>query len=519
MKVKTGFDEFREILEKYFLSDNNKSSNVMALFNLFYKPILSPTANDTAKSILIKLSQADGRIVITFEILRIIYQYLNTDNCREKAIALKLAIRNIQQNDDNSDLNWKDVLFGANYYKLLSAKYSSLEVDFRLGTNMTESGSRLQIVNSNSDNMSLVMGTTFCTNSKAALERNKQSDDFVTTHLLDSCYSARISRNDFEQIMIAVADGLGGHTGDISEDIRISKTSYFACKHAIRLCSLYHNPDQLKKQIPQIIAAIVCELKLKNPKYTDSTSLTCTVIYKYAEFSRIIGFNIGDSMLATWHPESKKLKTLLPGRHLTQMMGQGPAYLPANFTIDLDVDIIDEEVLPNTLVIAFTDGLTDVFNTFTTEERKDDRKYKLFHLEENDISTILSKVGIFCSSQDYARTLSKEILNRGESKRIQLAEDVREVNTKINDLKFDTSIISSITEEKSTLTESFDVLHQSWKDKIICDVEYNNQKEALMIRKKALQEKEQAYLNYQNELQAKSEIKWGDDLAIMMFKC
>ena len=334
---------------------------------------------------------------------------------------------------------------------------------------------------------------------------------------MDSCLCAYHHENGkLKRIYMAMADGLGGHLGDKEEDRRISKASYFGCKHAIRLCSMHDDPDTLKKELPGIIEKVGNEVFCKNNNSHESTTLTCATVFKQGNQSRVIGVNIGDSMLAAWNPKTQELITLLPARHSVTQIGEGPAPLPASYNINTDIDLVDYTLSSDCVLIPFTDGMTGPFNTIIKEEIRDNKKYKVFNLDPEWVKALLGQLGSNPSAQAIVQTLMTAVMQQAEQDRTNLNNnhdtaltDVQRVKDEQEDSR------KRIDEAKKDLNGLFESLYAQQERKDITADDYNLKRAPLNERRKTL-DKETAELNeklasHEQHLQ----ITYGDDIGVM----
>lgn len=252
--------------------------------------------------------------------------------------ALKVALKAIQ-------VNWKDQLLEAHYKDPLSLHFPSFKYDNALTAPITRKDRWQEILG---EPFSIIYGSTFSTNRKELHLKEGH-------HLLDAAFAAVCldKKGAFAGYAFSVADGAGGHFGDATQDENIANGAKAGCKSCVRLFSAYTDPDALFKELEKVVEAIGNEIKRKG-KGESCTLLGCRAFPVEKGF-RLIGFNVGDGLLAAYDPVENALKTLISA-HVTE---KGTALLPGNYK-PFELYLIDLLLPENSLLFLMTDGVHDM---------------------------------------------------------------------------------------------------------------------------------------------------------------
>ncbi len=459
-----------------------------------------------------------------------IYSHHNKPDFKNNLKVLEKQLKIKFNLPHDSPSNWKDIIHGANYTKVIGARATELQVNFDSQAPIdTKSRQQESAVDNSNDPASRVAaattGTTFFTNSQQVLARSEKSalnSNLSVTHVMDSCLIAHKSYgyNASRRIYLAIADGLGGHTGDKAEDTRISRASYFGCKHAIRLCSTYDDADTLKANLKTIIKNVGDEILLKNKGQRESTSLTCATVFPVSEgwgrSQRVIGANIGDSMLVAWNPKTNTVSTLLPGRHLVQNIGQGPAHLPANYNLETDLDMVDVTLEQGTVLIPFTDGMLGSFNTITKQETRNGIDYNVYEIDPKWIVPILSGLAPNASAKEIVATLMQHVMAQAESDRRTLNQEAETAKTDLAQVeKVQKLAREAISGNRRQIDVQFQAFFEMKQNGAMTEEEYQPLKARLQEQKEALKRQEDVLNAQISELDYKTQIRSGDDIAVM----
>lgn len=213
------------------------------------------------------------------------------------------------------------------------------------------------------------LGSTFVTNRQFILQNSEYVEDEAKEgHILDALFSA-YTMDDQRCItgtVLAIGDGSGGHFGEEAQDQAIARAGHFATKYSARLMAAFQEPDALKQSLHIIIQHISDAVKRKYPRnrdgvamYQEQTTLAAMRTFNQDNHVRVIGFNIGDSMIMSWHPESKRCQTLLPA-HVRIFKGgqEATALVPLAYE-QAEIQFIDMMLEPGTIVFPLTDGVYD----------------------------------------------------------------------------------------------------------------------------------------------------------------
>ncbi|MBX9586518.1 MAG: hypothetical protein K2X50_04595 [Gammaproteobacteria bacterium] len=398
-------------------------------------------AAEAIKTFIKSKSEDDGnRFAAAIE--QKIYSHRDKPEFKKNLKIFEIQLKNVFNTyleKENANSNWKDIIYGGSTSKALSAHATELQVNFNSETPIDKSSRQKEssinggdFTDPDSNIVAATTGTTFFTNSLQVLARSEKSaldSNLSVTHVMDSCLVAHRSYqyNATRKINLAMADGLGGHTGDKAKDTRVSRASYFGCKHAIRLCSTYYDPDALKANLKTIIQNVGAEILIKNNGSRESTSLTCANVFPISGGwsqplkQRVIGANIGGSMLVAWNPKTQTITTLLPGRQLVQNAAQGPV-LPSNYTVETDLDIVDVTLDQGTVLIPFTKGMLGSFNTITKQETKNDKNYNMVEINPEWIVPILRTLNPNASAKTIVNTLMQHVMDQAEKDRSALVQ-------------------------------------------------------------------------------------------------
>ncbi len=253
-------------------------------------------------------------------------------------------------------------------------------------------------------NMQAVMGSTFATNKQDRLDTQGH-------HILDSIFGSACANG----YVLALGDGAGGHFGDAHQDRRISRASHFATKTCARLFAAYDDPQELYKNLLPIVTTVAKEIQQK--AVGEGTTLTGCRLFRTNQGWRIIGINIGDSMLIAWHPPSQKIYHLCPS-HVTEA---GTAFLPQAYR-SFEVQTIDALLPFGSCLFLMSDGIHD-YLPFTEEERtyQNGLSYR--------IRTLTRLEDLLISPKTALQTLVQTCIHRAEQER----QSNQQANTSIGD--------------------------------------------------------------------------------------
>lgn len=200
-------------------------------------------------------------------------------------------------------------------------------------------------------------GSTFISNRPGFMHEESK--------VLDHAFAAyNYSQERIIGFTLAIGDGCGGHFGDPWQDETISRASWYAAKHAVRLFSAHNNPDEIlqNQNIGQILQSIRGELYCKaalGEMTPEKTTLAVARAFLEGDSLHIVGFNIGDSMLFGWDPVSKRAFDIAP----SHVSDAGTAMVPEPFK-PFEVYVIDTnrmgvQIPATTILFGITDGVYD----------------------------------------------------------------------------------------------------------------------------------------------------------------
>ncbi len=429
-------------------------------------------------------------------------------NVRERVHQFKNKLREDHQG------NWKDALLHASYQRILGAigfvsnESISAHVPILLDTKRMQKFSGMD-----TQQCAALNGTTFFSNEPAVMARNNTDFKLMGTLTLDACYCARVL--DGDSIIGAVADGLGGHTGDKNEDSNISRAAYFAVKHAVRLLATFGNPDDLASQSHKIVQEIGAEIKHKLKGSGESVTLTCFRTYRNKDMLRVIGINVGDGMLAAWHGTSGQFQTLLPGRQLIQRMGQGPAHLPGNYDPACDIDNIDLILPLDTVLMPMTDGIAELFPLIHQQKIEHGKNYELTLFNDVEMSATLKHISRGDCPNEIIDALHKEIIRRVETRRVQLLEQSDIATKQLAEMKKNDIDGLALSNEKTEIDLAYENLYKMKGQNTTDATLISEMRLSLDQKKLKWRERQEEYAMKRSNLQASEAIRDGDDLTIM----
>ena len=312
--------DFVKLIDAYL---DNKSLFTFSLqlkaFNLKDKDRL-PFVIDTLKKEL-KTKSLDFviQVITAIDEVFITKKSLNNAEVNSRMDQFK---KTLAQSKDN---NWKNTLLNLHLQvvqnKYYSPIYSMLHAKYPIQSDSKSfiHDDSIQLIAQQSY---AVLGSTFVTNREFILQNAAyEADQAKLSHVLDACFAAYTidDKKDVTGCVLAIGDGAGGHFGEDVQDQAIARASHFATKYSVRLMGAFQDPDTLKKSLHTVIQQISGAVKRKYRRNRDGiamsqeqTTLAAVRIFNYEDHVRVIEFNVGDSMIMSWHPESKLCQTLLP---------------------------------------------------------------------------------------------------------------------------------------------------------------------------------------------------------------
>ena|GEM_PF-3708316 len=296
---------------------------------------------------------------------------------------------------------WKDIILGISSARAHSLFHASVQYNNSAQCPVMYGGNRFKIpIPGGCEQSAAVIGSSFTTT-----DARKKHDG--ESHVLDAIYCVYTGDSRGERnggCVIALGDGAGGHFGDERQDKNVARAAHFATKHSARLMACFDDPEELGVDILKTIAAqTVAEVKHKAP--TETTTLVCARVFPTRIGYRVIGFNIGDSMLVSWSPQTQEFKTLspsrvtLPGTGALEKRQEATALLSAHS--EFEIHPIDERLDPGSLVFALSDGCVDSLPTkYVNGTYPNGLDYKETDLDPGAMSKLLSTLPLEASAAD-----------------------------------------------------------------------------------------------------------------------
>ena len=293
----------------------------------------------------------------------------NNQEQNEQLAQLKLAIKNL----DNQ--NWKNSILGITHLDIIKGKQIKKTFNNEASNTVSNHPDRFTTLETSPNSRttySAILGSTFTTQCERYISA-------VPSLILDSCYMTILNHSDprHPSIIAAVADG-AGHTQEADINNNTARAAYYACKHGARLMSVFTNPDDLLQGLPQVIDAIKKEVIYKAAG-SESTLLIVRSFYQDEKHIRVVGFNLGDSLLMQWQPSTQTAHTL-SAKHTT--IPAGTASLPYGVR-DFDIRPIDVTLEQDSFIMLMTDGMVEGLPTKHEQLTygKDSTKYQETRLQ------------------------------------------------------------------------------------------------------------------------------------------
>lgn len=214
-----------------------------------------------------------------------------------------------------------------------------------------------------------IVGSTFATTNPQTLKRENLLNQEERNGVHDALYSATVGND----VILAIADGLGGHSTDDKENQAVARAAHFGSKHLVELFSLYANPDELKTDLENeaILKEVAAKIRTKHPNnLTPGTALACCRAYQQPDGSvRVIGVGIGDCMIIAYNTNTKQFINLVCARELRFV---GTVFGPVSFPEGEyprekllserpgALQIVDVSLPSGTVLIGMTDGVLDI---------------------------------------------------------------------------------------------------------------------------------------------------------------
>lgn len=241
---------------------------------------------------------------------------------------------------------WKNALFSSQIQERMRCRFAKMEYANDLSLPIDKAGRSYSV---EAEGMHLEYGSLFATNKAHRMSSNGD-------HNLDGCYAVGCKGGGS---VLALGDGSGGHFGDATQDAQVARASYFGSKMACRLLSMHKDPVALTRDLARIVDAVSNEIERKS---TEATTLLACRIFPGKEKSRLVGFNVGDSLAFAWDPITKKILPVAP----SVCSDAGTAILPTACKA-FEKRLFDVELPSHALLFLCTDGVVDFLPVKTIE--------------------------------------------------------------------------------------------------------------------------------------------------------
>jgi len=333
---------------------------------------------------------------------------------------------------------WEGIFFGSRTQLLASVADAFFAYDNSLHKEISFEP-RFQF--SGTEKCMALFGSSFATNREERLDHKGHS-------ILDRTIGldCRNEKGEFTGYALALADGAGGHFGDVTQDFRIGKAAETAVKDLARHLARHADPESLKSDLPSILEMVKFAVQ-EEGKGEGSTLVGCRAFPEKESF-RLIGLNIGDGMLFAYQKDLGFISLL--NAHQSEM---GTAIFPLAYR-SFEIQILDQTVPSGTFLFCLSDGFHDILpyqeETFTYPNGLE---YKSRSLDANKMKTLCSLLDEEPKVQDFLHTLIQAALKELNQTRlvslnqenIQIGDDVSAICCLL-DLQKPPGSFSTITE-------------------------------------------------------------------------
>jgi len=297
--------------------------------------------------------------------------------------------------------NWKDALLQSHRGSPIDLHFSPLNYSNALDLPITSSRF---VSKTGPQEIAALYGSTFATNKPHRLNS-------VGHQLLDAAYGSVCydANRCFTGFALALGDGGGGHFGDDQQDRRVARAAHFGAKACVRLLSLYTHPAALDTTIlRQHIEDIKEEVRRKGKG--ESTTLVACRAFPVSDGFEVIGFNIGDTMLSAWHPDTQTFRNLLPAI----VTEAGTALLP-DACRPFEIQFFNALVPSGAVLFLMSDGIHDMLpHTENTAEYSNGLQYRMRRLQEEEMSRLLFSIDASRPTVAYLQTIVEESVRKIE---------------------------------------------------------------------------------------------------------
>ena len=365
-----------------------------------------------SKNIHLYLQQFSGvdRINAAEPIMGSIQAYKKTATAKLELLKKQLAV--------DQALGWKSACLSTYNRAVYKEYFHSIKPNTDATYPIVFDDARFKILNASingkdADKYYGVVGSTFTSNKP---QYNKPGQD---SHVLDAtCIAQHLNeQGEVDGVIMALGDGCGGHFADAHQDKTIARSAHFASKHAVRVLSTFKHPDDLINHLGEIVAAIKLEVTQKSP--LENTTLLCCRTFLHADGLRVVGFNIGDGLLAAWDVEQKKIRTLSPSVVTEYGVAQFPSVYKKHEVHAIDL------IIPQThQLFIMSDGMVDGLPTYQQDKvYPNNIKYRETYIDHNKF-----KFKREVSSQEQVEFLVMQVIQKMEDHRTQQLLGSSEMN-------------------------------------------------------------------------------------------
>lgn len=279
-----------------------------------------------------------------------------------------------------------------------------------------------------------VMGSSFVTSRANIIDASVSKAG--NSHSLDAYHIQHLS----DGVVFALADGCGGHFGDDFQDLQIKLASQTAVQHACNIGRFYTEAEEFKANATDILKNIGEEIKRVSRNPSEQCTLLITRAFYTQGMVRIISINVGDGLLAAYHPAQKWFKTLAP---TSVYKGVGTAMLP-NSPLqsgyrETDILVYDTMVPRGTILLPMSDGVSDNlpklldFSQSKVAEPSigyDLAAHAYTYLDDRHIAVYLSQRG-YVQAETCVKGLCEyalDDLNKERQSKLALAQEAAKIN-------------------------------------------------------------------------------------------
>lgn len=239
-----------------------------------------------------------------------------------------------------------------------------------------------------------LFGSSFATNKEG--KRETEGHSLLDAAIAQKCHT---KKGKFTGYAFALADGAGGHFGDLLQDQRISQVALSSVKECVKHLASHATSETLKDDLLPLLETVKQKAEEKG-KGEGATLLSCRAFPVHGGYL-LMGFNIGDGILFAYDPKKQKLLSLLP----SHQSAAGIAIFPVSYR-SFEIHQIETFIPNGTLLFLASDGLHDLL-PYTEEENTypNELKYRKRTLKKEEIETLFKLLPEKASPQDYLKAL------------------------------------------------------------------------------------------------------------------